>query len=319
MKKLAAWILVFACMLMLALSGCGGHGPLSKIRMVCDGNPRMFTMENEDGDYGVILKDTTKIKFKRDLYKTAWEEIFTIYSVDGGWGWSKDIYLYATVKFGEEAEKPENWEYDKPEGWYYADEIIVKRFDAPEFDPRNAPVAKPVLYLYPQETTNVTAKLSLDGELTCTYPRYDDGWRVTAQPDGTLTDDSGKTYNYLYWEGESQTEYDFSKGFCVPGEDTAAFLEDALAKLGLTRREANEFIVYWLPMMEQNPYNLISFQGEVYTDSAKLEITPKPDSMIRVFMAWKPLEKQKEIEPQELTAPKRDGFTVVEWGGSKVE
>ncbi|MFR3923190.1 MAG: hypothetical protein ACLTYN_15795 [Dysosmobacter welbionis] len=47
---------------------------------------------------------------------------------------------------------------------------------------------------------------------------------VTASPDGTLTDAVGQTCNYLYWEGVSRTEYDFSQGFCVPGRDTAAFL-----------------------------------------------------------------------------------------------
>ena len=45
------------------------------------------------------------------------------------------------------------------------------------------------------------------------------------------------TYNYLYWEGEGTEQYDFSRGFCVPGGGTAAFLEEALAKLGLTRKE----------------------------------------------------------------------------------
>ena len=76
-----------------------------------------------------------------------------------------------------------------------------------------------------------------------------------------------QTYNYLYWEGETYAQYDLSKGFCVKGEDTAAFLEDALEQLGLTRREANEFIVYWLPLMEHNPYNKISFQTDIYTDN----------------------------------------------------
>ena len=76
---------------------------------------------------------------------------------------------------------------------------------------------------------------------------------MTACPDGTLTDDAGQTYSYLYWEGTDTIAYDFSQGFCVAGTDTAAFLEDALAQLGLTRREANEFIVYWLPQMQENP------------------------------------------------------------------
>ncbi len=178
---------------------------------------------------------------------------------------------------------------------------------------------KPVIYLYPEAETDVTVRLDYAGDLTCTYPAYDCAWRVAAAPDGTLTDERGQTYRYLYWEGVDDVQYDFSEGFCVPGEETAAFLEDALAQLGLTRAEANEFIIYWLPQMEQNAYNLISFQSDAYTDAAKLTITPQPDTLLRVFMAWKPLTSAVEIAPQTLTAPERTGFTAVEWGGAKVQ
>lgn len=178
--------------------------------------------------------------------------------------------------------------------------------------------AKPVIYLYPAEETEVTVTLDYDGELTCTYPAYDGGWTVTARPDGTLADERGQTYNYLYWEGVDHTDYDFSQGFCVPGGDTAAFLEDALSQLGLSRREANEFIVYWLPRMEQNPYNLISFQTNAYTDHARLTVTPEPDSILRVFMAWKPLKSAIDIPAQDLPVFSRTGFTVVEWGGAEI-
>ena len=179
-------------------------------------------------------------------------------------------------------------------------------------------LAKPVIYLYPEEEIEVTVRLDLDGSLTCTYPAYDDGWTVTARPDGTLTDANGQTYNYLYWEGVSHAEYDLSQGFCIPGADTAAFLEDALAQLGLNRREANEFIVYWLPRMEQNPYNLISFQSSAYADHAVLTVTPEPDGLLRVFMVWKPLESPVELPAQDLPVFSRSGFTVVEWGGAEV-
>ncbi len=190
--------------------------------------------------------------------------------------------------------------------------------EPPPKDGDGPALAKPVIYLYPEEETEVTVCLDLDGDLTCTYPAYDGGWTVTAQPGGILTDAVGQTYNYLYWEGVTSTEYDFSQGFCVPGEDTAAFLEDALARLGLTRREANEFIVYWLPRMEPNPYNLIAFQSAAYTDHARLTITPEPDSLLRVFMAWQPLDGQTDIPPQDLPAFDRTGFTVVEWGGAEI-
>lgn len=187
------------------------------------------------------------------------------------------------------------------------------------FDPYAATAAKPVIYLYPEEETQVTVKLDFDGRLTTTYPAYNDGWRVNAEPDGTLTDpDTGREYYCLFWEGVGRTVYDMSEGFVVPGEDTEAFLETALSQLGLTDREANEFIIYWLPQMEGNAYNLISFQQEAYTASAELEITPEPDTVLRVFMAWKPLEEAVDIPSQELEYTERTGFTVVEWGGAKV-
>ena len=178
---------------------------------------------------------------------------------------------------------------------------------------------KPVIYLYPQEETEVSVKLLLDGQLTCTYPAYGDSWQVTAAPDGTLTDAKGQTYNYLYWEGVANTDWDMTEGFCIKGADTAAFLEESLAKLGLTRKEANEFIVYWLPLMEQNPYNIISFQTTAYTDAAGLEVSPAPDTVIRVFMTWQASDYSIRLLPQKLTAAERTGFTVVEWGGTEVK
>ena len=109
--------------------------------------------------------------------------------------------------------------------------------------------AKPVIYLYPEKPTNVSVRLDYEGDLTCTYPKYDDGWNVTAYPDGSIIDEKGTEYNYLYWEGHSNRKSDFTTGFCIPGEDTATFLEYALERLGLNRREANEFIIYWLPII----------------------------------------------------------------------
>lgn len=228
-------------------------------------------------------------------------------------------YFLITVTLGNEASSAPHHFIEETELCYSIDHIEVKAIEENLKEMPEATAAKPVIYLYPEVETDVTVKLNYDGQLTCTYPAYQDGWSVTAAPDGTLTDAQGQTYNYLYWEGKSDTAFDFTEGFCVAGADTAVFLEDALTKLGLSRREANEFIVYWLPLMELSPYNLISFQQEAYTDHAELEISPAPDTLIRVFMAWKPLEEAMEIPGQTLTAPERTGFTAVEWGGSKID
>lgn len=178
---------------------------------------------------------------------------------------------------------------------------------------------KPVLYLYPEKETQISISLDLQGELTHAYPAYNEGWKVVAKPDGTLTDESGREYYCLFWEGIIGAEYDMSKGFVVPGSETAAFLEEKLNVLGLTEKEANEFIIYWLPRMENNAYNLISFQTEAYTDYAGLVINPEPDSVLRVFMAWQALDEKVDIEEQELCDSfERKGFTVVEWGGAEL-
>lgn len=183
----------------------------------------------------------------------------------------------------------------------------------------NHTVKKPVIYLYPTQTEQVNVKLDFAGSLTCTYPQYSaNGWNVTAHPDGTLTGSDGKQYSYLYWEGAGGVQPDFSSGFVIKGSDTAAFLQEKLSALGLTPREYNEFIVYWLPKMQDNTYNLISFQGSSYTNAAKLTVTPKPDSILRVYMAYKPLKAAVSVPEQTLPSFERKGFTVVEWGGMEV-
>ena len=181
---------------------------------------------------------------------------------------------------------------------------------------------KPVIYLYPENETDVHVELELtEAELSTTYPKYNNGWDVTASPDGTLLNKADGTHHkYLFWDAANcRTRYDLSEGFCVAGSDTESFLKEKLTYMGLTEEEMNEFIVYWLPRMEHNKYNLISFQGDAYTNSAKLNITPTPDSLLRIFMTYVPLEEAAEIQPQQLDTFERNGFTVVEWGGSEIK
>lgn len=186
-------------------------------------------------------------------------------------------------------------------------------------DPCEITYAKPVIYLYPEAETEVSVDLIFGGRITSSYPAYQNGWQILAHPDGTLIDPrTGREYYCLFWEGNQEITYDLTTGFVVPGSQTAAFLEDALAKMGLTQREANEFLIYWLPQMEANAYNLISFQNQAYADKVELSVQPKPDSVLRVFMVWQELDSPIQIEPQTFAAFERTGFTVVEWGGTRI-
>ena len=179
---------------------------------------------------------------------------------------------------------------------------------------------KPIIYLYPTEKTEVSVTLWTPENLSHTYPKYNpEKWRnVVAQPNGNLEDiDTWRKLYALYREWKSYTEDNFEEWFVVKWEDTISFLEEKLAILWLNEREAEEFIVYWLPQMENNEYNLIRFETkEEQDENMPLNITPEPDTVIRVMMDWKAIEEPIDILEQELFTPERSWFTVVEWWGS---
>ena len=180
---------------------------------------------------------------------------------------------------------------------------------------------KPVIYLYPEEEINIDVKIP-NIEFTTTYPKYENGWSVIAQPDGTLIDFNGRKYNYLYWEGKS---YDFepnaSKGFIVSKDNYIEFLEEKLDYIGLSNKESADFISYWLPYMNEYNYCLVSFQMENYSKAVNIEYSIEPDNELRVFVLFKGLNKPIKIEEQDLSYYsnfERSGFTVVEWGGGVI-
>lgn len=181
---------------------------------------------------------------------------------------------------------------------------------------------KPVIYLYPNVETEVSVKLGNSENITHSYPKYIDGWNVIAKPDGTLIDIDTKRELYsLYYESKNVYEYKVEdNGFVVKGEDTISFLEKKLEILGLNAKEAEEFIIYWLPQLENNKYNYIRFATEdEIEENMPIEYSVKPESEIRILMTYKPLDKEIEVKEQELTTPQRTGFTVVEWGGTRIK
>lgn len=186
----------------------------------------------------------------------------------------------------------------------------------------NPETAKPVIYLYPEQETKVNVQLSFNGTLTSTYPTLpSEGWTVTAQPDGTLTDEEGRSYRYLFWEGVADVDWKQDSGFLVKAEDAREFLEQSLTQLGLNELEQNDFITYWLPKLEKNGESFVTFAAEQYTDNAVLTVTPQPDSVLRVQMLISKVDDSnraafQKLPEQELPRFEREGFVLVEWGGT---
>ena len=61
--------------------------------------------------------------------------------------------------------------------------------------------------------------------------------------------------------------------------------------------------------------SLCSFQSKKFFDDIKLNITPKPDTEIRIFLAIKKLDATIEIKEQKLEPNQRKVLLEVIYGG----
>lgn len=183
---------------------------------------------------------------------------------------------------------------------------------------------KPVVYFYPPKPTELSVRIEIDGIFTAQYPKGENGaWRLIADPSGSLLNPrTERRYSYLFWEGRKAGAFDLdpARSHCVSGKDIEGFLEKAAARFALSDRERTDFVTYWLPHLEQNKHSVIQFLTEAeYERHARMEIIPKPDSVIRLFMIFRAAEAPVPTGNPELELRRREGFTVVEWGGCNLD
>jgi len=184
--------------------------------------------------------------------------------------------------------------------------------------------AKPAIYLYPTVKTEISVKNDCKGTIMNTYPLYKKGWNIIAEPNGTFYNlDDKRIYNYLFWDfsyGFTPKHFKYENGFYIKKEDNITFLQQKLEVLGLNNTEINDFVVYWLPELNKNEENFIHFWvNDNIDNSSILNINPKPDTLLRIFMEFKAYNGEQKLPVQALTSTPRKGFTVVEWGGSNID
>lgn len=262
-------------------------------------------------EYSAIVKDCLDIDFKRLMSgQTSTPELYVYYSEPvGNEGIQKcELHILASPNYMT---------------MYEPKVIRQTEKEKHEVTPLElGPVDKPIIYLYPQDEINISVKLGNPEKITCSYPKYTTGWNVQAKPNGDLIDlDTNKELYSLYYESESNYSFKVEKdGFVVKAENIAEFLEEKLSILGLTDREREEFIIYWLPKLEANNYNYIRFATvDEINENMSLEITPKPQTLIRILMIFKGLENPIIVDEQVLTPVERKGFVAVEWGGAEIK
>ena len=179
--------------------------------------------------------------------------------------------------------------------------------------------AKPAIYLYPDQVTDISVKVIPNGKLTYSLPKYNDGWKVNATPQGLLTVEN-KTYDYLWWDSQAKDVSIPEKGFVIKKDDISSFLDSKLTLMNLNEREKAQFKEYWVNRIEQlnEEYVFITFLfNDEVNQIAKLDVSPTPLNVFRMFMFYTPLSENVEVEQLTIPAARRTGYTLIEWGGAK--
>lgn len=268
---------------------CGSHAGHSILRSASDLSSRLIaygTTPDDDALYYIKNENDSIVDYVYNFYKTGRE----------GGAISKTEF-YAKKPF---------FVWKDPFGDYM---IFLNQEYAPL-----AECGKPVVYLYPQKTTQV--KVEVGANITKSDPAYGAGWSVLAFPSGKLVL-GDKTYNSLFWEGQGNGAYpEVKSGFIVAKENIESTLIDHLTRLGLNDKEKADFLEFWLPKMPETPYVRLTWFGTREMDIlAPLKVEPKPDTSIRIFLDYEGIVSPINIETQQLSALPRKGFTLVEWGG----
>lgn len=204
--------------------------------------------------------------------------------------------------------------------------IVLEVYIPLKSSQQNIIVDKPVIYAYSEKDLNFTLNLKAKGALTFTYPQLpeDNTWKMKTTLSGNLINEKGVEYPYLFWEAK-QNESSFNgtkanSNELIAGKDLVTYFEKELSKLGLNAKEKTDFITFWCPKFVDSKMVQIQF----YVDDncsliGDLDISPKPDNLRRIYVTFqKNPVVVTDFVPQELNvkAIQRNGFTVVEWGGS---
>lgn len=175
---------------------------------------------------------------------------------------------------------------------------------------------KPVVYLYPVKPTQVTVKVGADVKISDPLYNPSTGWHALAYPSGKLIVGNHQ-YDSLFWEGQGYGDYPgITAGTVVKRSDAVATMRSQLLAQGLNAKEIQDFMDYWSGKVPNKPYiRLTWFTTNEINRLAPLSISPKPDTVFRVFLDMDGLDSPIKLPAQKLHKINRKGFTVVEWGG----
>ncbi|MFL0195384.1 leucine-rich repeat domain-containing protein [Clostridium sp. WILCCON 0269] len=176
-------------------------------------------------------------------------------------------------------------------------------------------VKKPNIYLYPEKTEEVSVNVIPKGKITKSIPQYNEVWKVTVDPSGKIDN----TYDFLFYEASLNYQFTLNKGWIINKGSFNEQMNSILASIGLNSKEKADFIEYWSKELKwkSSRYAAYYLDPKEINEAIKLNLSKEPDSILRAYFYFVPLNDNEnlEIKNPEIKAFKRNGFTVVEWGG----
>lgn len=175
---------------------------------------------------------------------------------------------------------------------------------------------KPAIYLYPEEDSQIRVELNINGKLIKDIPKYNNGWNIFVTKEGLIDNQ----YDYLFYENTLNTLELPEKGWIIAKKDLYNWFEINLPKFGLNEKEKIQFKEYWLyELVNSEYYEIKLLNSDFLNENMDLIITPKPDTEIRLMFYFKGIDEPHNIEEPVIKTPTRNGFTVVEWGGTLIK
>jgi len=174
-------------------------------------------------------------------------------------------------------------------------------------------VYKPNIYIYPENETNldVLLKFPNGGKIIESIPEYNIGWNIIVKPSGLIDDQ----YEYLFYEAEIPKLLQKDFGWKVNGAQLDSFFTNSLQSLSFSAKEIKDFTDYWIPILDETKTYMIYPQfNEELADIVQLDISVKPDNLIRVWYLIEDYSENFDLEEPVIPVFQRQGFVILEWG-----
>ncbi len=189
---------------------------------------------------------------------------------------------------------------------------------ANQFDPKcYISGQSPAVFLYPTKETHLS--LYFGSKITYSDPAIIGNLiQLQVTPDGTITTD-GVSRSYLYYEyNNSTTKFSQPSAGLIANDSNFEYAIAEIAyKLGLNESETQRLIQDAINAKPLSAYYQISIadEKEVATN-LPLGFSVQPDSLARIHLLIKPLEKIVPVDALKIQPIQRNGFTVIELGAT---